>query len=93
MSDDGLLRAAECPDNCKGHIRPTHIVDDDGFFLAYEDSGDKIGELFSACAFIFKVEIARTNSTLQVSIGPQQLSKLDDCGRAFPDQVRVSSFP
>ena len=68
-------------------------------FLACEEFGRMVDNLFPACAFFFlfffKVEIR--SRTLIPLLRPGSIhsgsASSDDCGRAFPNKLRVSSFP
>ena len=72
---------------------------DDGIFLACENFGIKFDYLFPASSFLFvclfEVEISSRTLIPVFRSGSLHsgLASWDDCGRVFPDKVRVSSFP
>ena len=67
-----------------------------GFFLACKDFGRMFDHSFTACAFyFFEVEISsRTLIRLFIPGSAHSGSaNWDNCGRMFPDKLRVSSYP
>ena len=82
------------------YLNYCHIeIVDDGFFLACEDLVRMFDHLFYANAlfYLFIVEVETSSPTLIPLFRPESvhsgLASLDDCGRMFPDKLRVSSFP
>ena len=68
-----------------------------GFFLARENFGRMFNDPFPACAFFFFFEVQIRLRTLIPLFRPGSAhsgpASLDNCGRVFPDELRVSSFP
>ena len=70
------------------------------FFLACEDFGSVFDHLFPGCTFFFfffcEVEIISSRTLISLFMPKSVQSgsaSCDDCGRMFPDKLRVSSFP
>ena len=68
-----------------------------GFFLACEEFGRMISHSFTACAFVvfFKVEIRSRTLIPFFPLGSVHSGSAswDNCGRVFPEELRVSSSP
>ena len=67
-----------------------------GFFLACEDFGRMFDHPFPVCAFSFLFEMEISSRTLVLVFMPGSVhsssASWDDCGRMFPDTMRVSSL-
>ena len=76
--------------------QPQICIDHIVVFLACKDFGRMFDHSFTACAFyFFEVEISsRTLIRLFIPGSAHSGSaNWDNCGRGFPDKLRVSSFP
>ena len=67
-----------------------------GFFLACEDLGRMFDHSFPPQHFFFFLEVEISSRTLIPLFMPGSVhsgsASWDDCGRMFPDRLRVSSF-
>ena len=67
------------------------------FFLACKDFGRMFDHSFPVCAFKKKFSVESSSCTLIPLCMPGSVHSVwasqDNCGRMFPDKVRVSSFP
>ena len=92
---DRVGESSCCCDRCVCVVVVEQVLVGGGFFLKCDDFGRMFDNSFPACAFCFKVEISLR--TLIPLFRPGSVyngsASWDNCGRVFPDELCVSSFP